>query len=118
MGRSGLRRKLMEKGKGERDREIWIPIVLILSYRPSNNNGLFTFYSLFLFFILNSEFFERGSSSIFEKTNFVNSASFLPAEKSGREQMRRVKETRGCSRCDFDLGYPVNGYPISCIIPR
>lgn len=90
----------------------------ILPYRPSNNNGLFTFYSLFLFFILNSEFFERGSSSIFEKTNFVNSASFLPAEKSGREQMRRVKETRGCSRCDFDLGYPVNGYPISCIIPR
>lgn len=96
MGRSGLRRKLMEKGKGERDREIWIPIVFD-PFLPSNNNGLFTFYSLFLFFILNSEFFERGSSSIFEKTNFVNSASFLPAEKSGREQMRRVKETRGCS---------------------
>lgn len=83
MGRSGLRRKLMEKGKGERDREIWIPIVFD-PFLPSNNNGLFTFYSLFLFFISNSEFFERGSSSIFEKTNFVNSASFLPAEKSGR----------------------------------
>lgn len=49
-------------------------IPLLLSYRPSNNNNrLFIFY------------FERGSSSIFE--NFINSASFLPAEKSGREQM-------------------------------
>lgn len=77
-----------DTGKGERDRrEIWIPICLdrillinnlliplLLSYRPSNNNNrLFIFY------------FERGSSSIFE--NFINSASFLPAEKSGREQM-------------------------------
>lgn len=36
--------------------------------------------------------------------------------------MERAKINFGCcSRCDFDLGvvgYSVNGYPISCIIPR
>lgn len=72
----------------------------------------------FLFFRLAFRIFQRRSS---EKRISLIPLHFLE-EKSEEENGWRAKINFGCCpRCDFDLGvvgYSVNGYPISCIIPR
>lgn len=79
--------------------------------------GDLSFLFLF-FFVLHSVF----SASIVRKRISLIPLHFLEEKKSEEENGWRAKINFGCCpRCDFDLGdlgYSVNGYPISCIIPR